>query len=66
MKSIITASIWILFLKGFVAVGITIYTGIKELIDIGKVSMIPIAGCAVGSFAFILACLAVWIRQKVQ
>jgi hypothetical protein len=66
MKAIINISICLLFLKGLLAVGLTLYIIIKELSASGTYSMLAPAGCAVASFAFILACLAIWIRKKVE
>jgi predicted acylesterase/phospholipase RssA len=65
-KTIINISVWILFLKGLLAVALTLYTVIKALADDGNIPMTAVAGCAAGAFAFILACVAAWIRQKVS
>ena len=35
-------------------------------LDGDTLPMVAVASCAAGSFAFILACLAVWIRRKVE
>jgi hypothetical protein len=65
-KSLINVSVWFLFLKGLMAVVLTIYTVIVALLRSEAIPMTAVASCAVGSFAFILSCLAVWIRQKVE
>ncbi len=65
-KTIINVSVWMLFLKGLLAVVLTIYTVIVSLLEDGRIPIVAVTGCAVGSFAFILACLAAWIRQKVE
>jgi len=65
-KAIISISVWILFLKGLLAVALTIYAVVKALADGDSIPMTAVGGCAVGSFAFILACVAAWIRQKVE
>jgi hypothetical protein len=64
-KSIINICVWFLFLKGCVAVVLTLYTVAKILVDGDKLSNRWEAACAVGAFDFILACVAAWIRQKV-
>lgn len=65
-KTIITISVWMLFLKGLLAVILTLYIVIVALVDGDKIPVVAVGGCAVGSFAFILACVAAWIRQKVE
>lgn len=66
-KTLINVSVWFLFLKGIVAVALTLYIIIKAFVDGDPLPMFPAAaGCAVGSFAFTMTCVAVWIRQKVD
>lgn len=65
-KTIINISIWFLFLKGVLAALVTIYTILKAYLNGEKTPMVGVVSCAVGSFAFILACVAVWIKTKVQ
>ena len=65
-KTIVSISVWILFLKGLLAVALTLYTAIGALIEGETIPMEAVAGCAVGSFAFILACVAAWIRQELE
>ena len=66
-KSIINVSVWILFLKGLLAVGLTLYLIIKAFVDGDTLPMFgAAAGCAVGTMAFTMACLTAWIRKKVE
>ncbi len=65
-KTIISISVWILFFKGLAAVALTLYVVLNAFIDGEAIPMLAAASCAVGSFAFILACLAAWIRKKVE
>jgi len=65
-KTIINISVWMLFLKGLLAVVLTLYTVIVALTDGETIPIVAVGGCAVGSFAFILACVAAWIRRKVE
>ena len=65
-KTIINISVWLLFFKGLLAVVLTLYVVLKAFIDGDTIPMLAATGCAVGSFAFILACLAAWIRKKVE
>jgi hypothetical protein len=65
-KTIINISIWMLFLKAVLATLVTLYFLIKVFIDGEKLPMVVVVSCAVGCFAYILACVAVWIRQKVE
>lgn len=64
-KGIVTVSVWILFLKGLLAVVMTLYVLGRTLFAGESLYMVAAAGCAVGAFAFILACIGVWIRQKI-
>ena len=63
-KSLVNISVWMLFLKGLLAVAITLYAAFRGLIADGSVPEMAVAGCAAGSFAFFLACAAAWIRHK--
>jgi len=65
-KTIINVSVWLLFLKAVLATGVTLYFLIKIFVDSEKLSMVVVASCAVGCLAYILACIAAWIRQKVE
>jgi len=65
-KALISISVWVLFLKGCAGVIITCII-VGSAMSAGETP--PIEGafsCAVASFAFILACVAAWIRQKVD
>jgi hypothetical protein len=64
-KTIINISVWMLFLKAVLATLVTLYFLIMVFVDGEKLSMVVVASCAVGCFAYILACVAAWIRQKV-
>ncbi len=64
-KTIINVSIWFLFLKGIMAALVTIYTILRAYIDGETTPMVGVASCAVGSFAFILTCLAIWLKRKI-
>ena len=65
-KTVINASVWILFAKGVLIALATIYTAGKALLNGETLPMVSVAACAAGSFAFILACVAAWIRKKVE
>ena len=65
-KTIIDLSVWILFIKGLLAVLLTVYTVLLALLRGETMPIVAVAGCATGSFAFILTCIAAWIRQKVE
>ena len=65
-KTIINISVWILFAKGLLIALATLYTAGKAFLDGETLPMVAVAACAAGSFAFILACVAVWIRKRVE
>ena len=65
-KTIVNASVWILFIKGILLIFVTIFTFSRAYLN-GETT--PIAGlvsCAAGTFAFGMTCIAVWIRKKVE
>ena len=57
-KTLINIAVWILFLKGCLAVVLTLYTVFMALINGEAMPMMAAAGCAVVTFAFIMACVA--------
>ena len=65
-KTIINISVWILFVKGLLIAFVTIYTIGKAYMAHETTPMVGVAACAAGSFAFILACVAAWLRKKVE
>ena len=65
-KALITISVWLLFIKGCVGM---IVAGLIITSAMLAGEPIPITSgieCAVSSFAFILACVAAWLRKKVE
>jgi len=65
-KAIITISVWVLFIIGWLA---TITTGISigsAMLAGETMPMVAVANGFAGAVAFILACVAAWIRQKVE
>ncbi len=63
-KGIVSVSVWLLFIKGLLAALATLYIASRALLAGDTLPMVAVAGCGVGSFAFILTCIAAWIRQK--
>ena len=65
-KTLLNLSIWILFVKGLLLIPVTFYTfGLAFLY--GELSpILGIASCAASTFAFSMACLAIWIRDHMQ
>jgi hypothetical protein len=64
-KTIINISIWMLFLKAVLATLVTLCFLTRAFINGGELPMVVVASCAVGCFAYILACIAIWIKKKV-
>jgi hypothetical protein len=62
-KALITISVWVLFIVGWCA---TLTTGIMMVTAMPKPPMVAVANGIGGCVAFILACVAAWIRQKVE
>jgi len=65
-KTIVSVSVWILFLKGLLIALVTIYTVGRAYLAGETTPMVGVAACAAGTFAFIMTCVAAWIRQKVE
>ena len=65
-KTIVNASIWILFIKGILIALVTIYTFGRAFLIGGGTPIIGVVSCIAGTFAFIMACVAVWIRRKLE
>jgi len=65
-KTIVNASVWILFVKGILLVFVTFYTFSRAYLDGRGTPIIGIASCAAGTFAFGMACVTVWIRKKLE
>ena len=64
-KTIITASVWILFFKGVLIAFVTIYTMSQAYLAGETTPMVGVAACAAGTFAFAMTCVAAWIRHQV-
>jgi hypothetical protein len=64
-KSVINVSIWFLFLKGILAALVTIFTISRAYLNGEVTPMAGVVSCAVGTFAFIMACIAIWIKNKI-
>jgi len=65
-KALISIVVWLLFIKGCIGV---IVTGglLMGAMLAGKPAPVDASiACAVSSLAFILACVAAWIRKKVE
>jgi len=65
-KTIINISVWILFIKGLLIAMATLYTAGRAFLAGETLPIVAVAACGAGSFAFILTCVAVWLRQKVE
>ena len=66
LKKIITLCIWLLFLKGLLLIPVTFYTIGRAYLAGQPTPLVGIASCAAGTFAFVSACLAAWIRHAVD
>jgi hypothetical protein len=66
IKTIITMSIWLLFIKGILLIPVTFYTIGQAYISGESTPLVGILSCAAGTFAFISACIAAWIRKAVD
>jgi hypothetical protein len=65
-KTIVSASIWLLFVKGILLVFVTFYTFGRAYFEGRGTPIVGIASCVAGTFAFTMCCVAVWIRHKIE
>jgi hypothetical protein len=65
-KTIINASVWILFVKGVLIALVTMYTMSRAYLAVETTPMVGVAACAAGTFAFAMTCVAALIRHKVE
>ena len=65
-KTIVNASIWILFIKGILLVFVTIFTFSRAYLNGEATPIMGLVACAAGTYAFSMTCVAVWIRKKVE
>jgi len=65
-KTIISASAWILFIKGILIVFVTMCTMSRAYLAGETTPMVGVAACAAGTFAFAMTCVAVLVRHKIE
>jgi len=65
-KALITISVWLLFIKGCVGIILNSMIIMSAMSAGESAPMASAVLCAVSSFAFILACVAAWLRKKVE
>jgi hypothetical protein len=65
-RTVVDASIWLLFIKGLLIASVTVYTFANAYLAGETTPAVGVAACAAGTFALGMACLAVWIRKTVD
>ena len=65
-RTIVDASIGLLFVKGLLLVPVTIYTFARAFLAREPTPAVGVASCAAGTFAFAMACFAVWVRRQLD
>jgi len=65
-RILVDASIWLLFVKGLLIAGVTIYTFTAAYLDGEPTPLVGVAACAAGTLALGMACIAVWIRKAID
>ncbi len=65
-KTLLNASIWILFIKGVLVALVTIFTFGRAYLNGEPTPMVGVLACVAGTFAFTMACVAIWIRRKIE
>lgn len=66
VKTVVSLSMWLLFLKGLLMIPITFYAFIEAYMHGEPTPLSGVIACATGTFAFISACLAAWIRKMLE
>ncbi len=62
-RTVVDASIWLLFAKGLLIASVTVYTFSQAYLAGEGTPAVGVAACAAGTFAFGMTCVAVWIRK---
>ncbi len=62
-KTIISISVWLLFIKGLLLIPVTFYTFGQAFLNGEPTPMVGVMACAGGTFALLSACCAAWIRK---
>jgi len=65
-KTILSASVWLLFTKGLLLIPVTFYTFGRAYFNGEPTPLVGVIACAAGTFALVSACLAAWIRKNVD
>lgn len=65
-KTLINLLIWVLFVKGLLLIPVTFYTFGQTFLYGGMSPIVGVASCAAGTFAFAMACVAIWIRDHLK
>ena len=65
-KTTVSASVWMLFVKGELVALVAVYTAGRAYINGEGAPIVGMAACAAGTFAFTMACVAVWIRRRLE
>lgn len=65
-KTIISVSVWLLFIKGLLLIPVTVYTFGRAYFNGEPTPLVGVVTCAAGTFALVSASLAAWIRKIVD
>jgi len=65
-KALITISVWVLFIKGWLGILAGTYTAGMAMMAGAPTPMVAVAECGVGVAALILSAVAAKLRQKVE
>lgn len=65
-KTLINLSIWILFVKGLLLIPVTFYTFGQAFLYERMSLIVGFVSCTAGTFAFAMACVAIWIRDHLK
>jgi hypothetical protein len=65
-KTVVDASIWILFVKGLLIASVTVFTFGRAYLAGEATPAVGVAACAAGTFAFGMTCVAIWIRKHIE
>jgi hypothetical protein len=65
-KTVVDASVWLLFMKGLLTVPVTIYTFARAYLAGEKTPAVGVAACAAGAFALGMACVGAWIGKQLD
>jgi len=62
LKAVVTIAVWVLFIKGFINVVLSLGAGFTKMMPMSDVEAVG----GLGIVALTLACVGAWLRKKLE